>query len=196
MMKIKIFNCFVSFILNGLLIIFFHHNISAQPFHPENNEAFLQNEVASIYITIHPDSLAEILNQNNLFSDHEFPATFRYMSSTTDTTIQQIGFRLRGNTSRNANKKSFKISFNTFFQGRKWEFLEKMNLNGQHNDVSMLRSYLSAKVLVDAGLPASRVSFVKLFVNNEPYFLLLPVPKILYFTSLPPTFNPPLFCIL
>jgi len=166
-MKIKKNYNFVTVILNGLLVIFFHHIVTAQPFHPENNEAFLQEEIASIYITIHPDSLAVILNQNNLYSNHEFPATFRYISSTTDTTIQQVGFRLRGNTSRNANKKSFKISFNTFFQGRKWEFLEKLNLNGQHNDVSMLRSYLSAKVLVDAGLPASRVSFVKLFVNNE-----------------------------
>jgi hypothetical protein len=42
-----------------------------------------------------------------------------------------------------------------------------MNLNGEHNDVSILRSYLSAQMLVQAGVVAPRTSYVKLYVNNE-----------------------------
>ena len=37
-------------------------------------------------------------------------------------------------------QKSFKVSFNTFTQGASWNGLEKLNLNGNHNDPSMLRA--------------------------------------------------------
>ena len=49
-------------------------------------------------------------------------------------TVLNVGFRLRGNTSRTAGKKSFKVSINSFVAGRKWNQLEKLNLNGEHND--------------------------------------------------------------
>ena len=78
-----------------------------------------------------------------------------------------MGFRLRGNTSRNAEKKSFKVAFNAFVQGQKWNGLEKMNLNGEHNDVSIMRSRLSNQILASAGLPCSRTSYVKTYINEE-----------------------------
>ena len=42
-----------------------------------------------------------------------------------------------------------------------------MNLNGEHNDVSIMRSRLSNQILASAGLPCSRTSYVKLFINEE-----------------------------
>lgn len=66
--------------------------------HPTDNIAFLQNEVASVYIQISPADLNLILS-DSLYSDHEFPATFRYLSSISDETVLNVGFRLRGNTS-------------------------------------------------------------------------------------------------
>jgi hypothetical protein len=140
---------------------------SGQTFHPADNQAFLQNEVASIYITIDADSIANMLLQSNLSSDHEYPADFEYRSSLDTTIITNVGFRLRGNTSRYAEKKSFKISFNSFVSGLKWQSLEKLNLNGQHNDVSILRNDLALDLLKAAQLPASRKSYVKLYINNE-----------------------------
>jgi hypothetical protein len=41
-----------------------------------------------------------------------------------------------------------------------------MNLNGEHNDVSILRTYLSQHLLRTAGLAAARTSYVKLYINN------------------------------
>ncbi len=139
----------------------------SQTVHPADNLAFLQNEVASIYITIDADSMANMLLQSNLSSDHEYPADFEYVSSQGTVTISNVGFRLRGNTSRYAEKKSFKISFNSFVSGTKWQGLEKLNLNGQHNDVSILRNDLALDLLKSAELPASRKSYVKLFINDE-----------------------------
>jgi spore coat protein H len=140
---------------------------SAQTIHPSDNLAFLQNEVATVRITLSADSLAAMLHPDNLESNHEYPATFIYQSSSFADTMLNIGFRLRGNTSRYADKKSFKVSFNTFLSGNKWLGLEKMNLNGEHNDPSILRSWLSAYLLRENGSIAPRNSYIKLYINNE-----------------------------
>ncbi len=81
--------------------------------HPENNDAFLDNEVADVKISIDQNYLNTLLT-DSLYSDFHFPATFVYNTSLFTDTILNIGFRVRGNTSRDASKKSFKVSFNEF----------------------------------------------------------------------------------
>ncbi|MDA0882873.1 MAG: CotH kinase family protein, partial [Bacteroidetes bacterium] len=139
----------------------------AQLLQPEFNEAFLQDEVATIKVLIHPDSLAEMLLEENLYLDHEYPATFIYSTEGIQDTLVNIGFRLRGNTSRQAGKKSFKVSFNTFNNNQSYRGLEKMNLNGEHNDVSIMRSKICWEMLREANLPSSRTSHVALYINDE-----------------------------
>ena len=68
-----------------------------------------------------------ILNPDNAYSNEEWPGTFVYESSAGIDTVSNVGIRLRGNTSRNAAKKSFKVSFNTFTQGASWNGLDKFN---------------------------------------------------------------------
>lgn len=134
--------------------------------HPENNLAFLQDEVAEVRITIAPNDLTTLLG-DSLHSDYHFPATFYYSSSTYSDTIQNVGFRVRGNTSRNSGKKHFKVSFNEYVLGQKFNGIEKMNLVGQHNDPSLLRYWLSLTILTQNGSIAARKSFVKLYINGS-----------------------------
>ena len=96
--------------------------------HPENNDAFLQTEVAEVHITVSQSDLNTLLG-DSLFSEHHFPGVFRYESSSFSDTIQNVGFRVRGNTSRNAKKKGFKVSFNEYTTGQKFKGIEKMNLD-------------------------------------------------------------------
>lgn len=133
---------------------------------PNYNQAFLQNEVASVFISIDPDSL-DLLLGDSLYSGHEFMAAISYQSSLGTVDYDSIGFRARGNTSLSSQKKSFKIDFNRFVSSQKFEGLEELNLKGEHNDVSILRSFLAQYLLRSAGLAAARTSFVKLYVNNE-----------------------------
>ena len=147
-------NLFLIFLSSPWLIF-------AQIPQPNYNQAFLQNEVASVFISIVPDSLNLLLG-DSLYSGHEFMAAFSYESSTGVSIYDSIGFRARGNTSLASQKKSFKIDFNRFVSGQKYEGLEELNLNGEHNDVSILRSYLAQYLLRSAGLAAARTSFVKL----------------------------------
>ena len=73
----------------------------------------------------------------------------------------ECGHAPRGNTSREAAKKSFKVSFNTFTPGASWNGLEKLNLNGNHNDPSMLRARMVWDFMRAQGHVAPRVSHVR-----------------------------------
>ncbi len=155
----KIISVFLLFLLVSIKI--FGQNF------PEKGILFDDTEIAKIYITINADSLEKMLDYANRNSDHEYVAKFQFVSSQTNEIVDSIGFRLRGNTSRSSAKKSFKVSFNTFKKGRKFYNLEKLNLNGEHNDPSIMRSKLSFDLMQWAKVPASRANHVELYVNNE-----------------------------
>ena len=131
------------------------------------NPVFDDSSVPRITIQIDQNALNEILAPGNEFSDQEFNATFIFNSPQAQDTLLNVGFRLRGNTSRRSQKKSFKVSFNTFEPGRKYHGLEKLNLNGEHNDPSIIRSKLSWDLFQSQGLPASRANHIELYINEE-----------------------------
>lgn len=140
---------------------FFSNALHAQQ--PAFNEAFLQDEVASISITIDPDSLLAM--HNNLGNSHEFPASMVYTFSSGFSAYSGVGIRFRGNTSLNAQKKSFKIIVDKFVD-QKFYGLEELNLIANQNDPSLLRAKLCWDFFRNAGLPACRTSHVRVYVNG------------------------------
>ncbi|MFQ5584479.1 MAG: CotH kinase family protein, partial [Calditrichia bacterium] len=139
---------------------------------------YVDTTVATVFIEIDPDSLAQIFNPDSLQSDHEYPAKYVFDNGFIRDSVDNIGFRLRGNTSRYAQKKSFKVSFNTFVSGRKFYGVEKFNLNGEHNDPSIIRSKLCWDIFREAIVPGSRASHVMLYINNVYYGLYINVEHI------------------
>ena len=67
---------------------------------------FDDSEVAEIYITIDPNMLEWMYNDNNVESDSLHIAQFHFKNRYINETVENIGFRLRGNTSRSSAKKS------------------------------------------------------------------------------------------
>jgi hypothetical protein len=139
----------------------------AQTMLPEWGQVFLQNEVAEIALSIHPDTLAVLLADTDGEDEHEYPAAFSYSSSTLQQTFGNIGVRLRGNTSLNAAKKSFKVSFNSFTNGAQWLGVEKLNLIANQNDPSLIRAKVCWDAMRSYGLPGSRASYVRLTINGD-----------------------------
>lgn len=158
-------NRFICFLLAGSCP-FFHFAGFGQDL-PDWGPVFPQDEISRLEVFIDEDSLAFLLHPDSAWSDHEYPATVVFSNSLVNDTLGNTGFRLRGNTSRLAAKKSFKVSINAFEQGRHYYGLEKLNLNGQHNDVSLMRSKLCWDSYLDSGLPASRTSYCELYINGE-----------------------------
>ncbi len=138
---------------------------------PNNSLLYTHEEIPSIHILIDEDSLNTLYLEENWYENHEYPATFVFQSSAQTDTIENIGFRFRGNTSRDKIKKSFKVSLNTFISGQKYQGVEKINLNAEVNDPSMLRSRLCWDLYREYLIPASRSNHVNLYINGDYYGL-------------------------
>ena len=145
-------------------------------FSDDSWKVYDESDLAYIHITIDPEDLEWMYD--NVESDSMHVATFQFQNSFIDETIDSIGFRIRGNTSRGSAKKSFKVDFNHFIGGRNFYNLEKLNLNGEHNDPSIVRSKLCWDFYQDIGMKSSRASHVTLYINNEYFGLYLSVEHI------------------
>lgn len=152
--------------------------LPAQPNFPENGPLYIDTVVPRIDIFINPDTLDWLYEQGNLDSNIEFHAAFVFDNGIVRDSIYPVGFRLRGNTSRYAQKKSFKVSFNTFTSGGKYYGVEKLNLNGEHNDPSVIRSKVCWDILRKWEVPAPRANHVRVYINNNYYGLYINVEHI------------------
>jgi hypothetical protein len=155
----------------------FSFNLIAQNLFPSNGVVYNDNLIPKIYIAIDQDSLDLMLATENLYSDYEYPADFIWNDGIETDTLLNIGFRLRGNTSRVSDKKSFKIKFD-HFGGKKFHGISDLNLNGEHNDPSVSRSKLCFDMLKKARVPSSRTNHVELYINEEYMGLYLNVEHI------------------
>ncbi len=162
-----------------LLILLFSILISFQLLAQSSDESWKlydDSEVAIIEITISPESLEWIYS--HVRSDSMHIASLHFKNKWIDEVIDSIGFRLRGNTSRDAQKKSFKISFNEIIRGRKFYDVEKLNLNGEHNDPSIIRSKVCWDYYQAIGMESSRASHAAVYINGEYYGLYISVEHI------------------
>lgn len=97
----------------------------------------------------------------NPLSDNYHPAIFTYNSISYPCEV-----RFRGTSSRELIKKSWKIKFlddNNVFN------TEKLNLNAEFRDTTMLRNYLAMKLFEFLDYPAPEVEFISLKINGD-YF--------------------------
>ncbi len=131
-----------------------------------------------LILPLDPDTLAWLYEWDNLESDIEFTASFVFDNGNVRDTIYPVGFRLRGNTSRYSQKKSFKVSFNRFTSGGKYYGVEKLNLNGEHNDPSVIRSKICWDMLRKMEIPAPRSNHVRVYINDDYYGLYINVEHI------------------
>lgn len=161
-----------------LLLFLFPVWLAAQTPFPPPGPAFKDDVIPRVDILIPPDSLDILLAPGNEQSNYHWHATFIFDNGALKDTVEHIGFRLRGNTSRYADKKSFKVSFNTYEAGRKWEGLEKLNLNGEHNDPTVARSKVCWDLLRWMEIPAPRANHVELYINGDFFGLYINVEHI------------------
>ncbi len=134
------------------------------------------SQVAIIEISMDPDGL--IWMYENVYSDSMHLGTLHFTNAFIDETIENVGFRLRGNTSRTAQKKSFKISFNSFEPGRKFYDVEKLNLNGEHNDPSIIRSKIAWDHYQHTGMATTRAAHCAVYINDVYYGLYISIEHI------------------
>ncbi|MBU1950445.1 MAG: CotH kinase family protein [Candidatus Eisenbacteria bacterium] len=137
---------------------------SDSDYNESNATIFREGELPVIEITMSQAVLESLLADP--WGDEYVMCRVRFQNSVIDETADSVGIRVRGNTSRQAIKKSWKLSFNAFVPGRKFHGLEKFNLNGEHNDVSIIRSKLAWDLFKEMQIPSSRAGHVRLTIND------------------------------
>src|SRR5262245_44853116 len=116
----------MKFSLFSLLLVTAVTILRAQPYLPTHGKVYNDSVVPRIDIFMDPDSLA--IMYDDLYTETEYTATFVWNDGLSIDTINNIGIRIRGNTSQSSEKKSFKIDFNHFVPGRKFYGFEKLHL--------------------------------------------------------------------
>jgi spore coat protein CotH len=79
--------------------------------------------------------------------------------------LRNSGIRVRGNSTRNDHKPSFRIDFNRYIDGQDLFGLKAIVLNNSWHDPSMLHDDLSMLVFRRMGIPAPRQAHVRLYVG-------------------------------
>ena len=154
-----------------LLLISFSFGVA-----DESWKIYDDSEIAIINISMSADGLEWMYE--NPWSDSMHVASIEFQNAYINETIDSVAFRVRGNTSRNSEKKSFKVDFNHFFGGRDFYNVEKLNLNGEHNDPSIVRSKLCWDIFQKVGIVSSRASHAKLYINGSYYGLYISIEHI------------------
>ncbi len=84
--------------------------------------------------------------------------------------VRNSGIRVRGNTSRNDHKPSFRIDFNRYVTGQDFFGVNALVLNSSWHDASMLHDRLSMLLFRRMGIPAPRQAHVRLYVGANREF--------------------------
>src|SRR5258706_5222225 len=86
-----------------------------------------------------------------------------------NVTFKDVAVRYKGNgtfvESRNALKRSFKIELNKFVKGQKLADVVTLNLHNCVTDASFMNEVLSHRLFHDAGVPAPRTAYARLYVT-------------------------------
>lgn len=83
--------------------------------------------------------------------------------------IDSIGVRFKGNSSFNSypgDKKPFKLDFNEFKSGQKYDGMKKLNLNNAFKDPTFMREKLAYDFARNVWLNTPRCGYANLYINN------------------------------
>jgi len=97
-------------------------------------------------------------------------ADLTIVDSTGTYEFNDVGIRLKGNSSYDLHpgkKKSFKIDFNKFVKGQKYDGIKKLNLNNGFNDPTFMREKIFFDVCKAADINAPRANYANVYFNGE-----------------------------
>ncbi|MDF1575132.1 MAG: CotH kinase family protein [Bacteroidales bacterium] len=141
------------------------HPAHAQVIHPDAGFLFDDAGLPRIDLTISGSNFQSLYADPE--SNTEYYAVFNFTRGDSTVGPLGVGLRFRGDTIRNKEKKSFRISFNSMDAGADLHGIEKMDLNAEVNDPSLIRSKLGWELFRYLGVPGSRSNHVLLYINND-----------------------------
>jgi len=134
---------------------------------PGKDELYREDEVTEVRITISDSDNISLHAEENRWLDIYVSADIVFSNSKLDQVkISNAGLRLRGNTARGHNKRSYKIDFKEF-GGEKFESYKKINLKPNVNDPAHIRELISMHLYRLMNVLAPRVAPTVVYINEE-----------------------------
>ena len=125
------------------------------------DDLFDDTVVQEIRLFVHPRDWASL--RTNFQLDDYYPAHFVWRGQTR----RNVAIRSRGFGSRSPLKPGLRIDFDRYDRTQTLMGLTSVVLRNNTQDPSGLHERLSMKLFAQIGVPASRTSHVRLFVNDE-----------------------------
>ena len=142
-------------------------------------DLFRQDRLLDVQVKMAPEDFQKLRSQSDrsnsgmafLFGG-EIPterfSQFKADVSVDGIEIKEVGIRTKGFIgSLNPDRPSLKIKFDEYRKQAPVEGLDRITLNNNVQDESLASQYLTYKLFNKAGIPAPRVSFAKVTVNDE-----------------------------
>jgi spore coat protein H len=125
------------------------------------DDLFDDNAVHDIRLTINERDLAEL--RERYLENTYYPVDVRWRG----VTLNNVGIRSRGLSSRNGAKPGLKLDFNYYVTGQRYFGFKSLVLDNLVTDASMVRERAAMRFLEQMGQPAPREAFARLFVNDQ-----------------------------
>ncbi|KAG0275052.1 hypothetical protein BGZ95_009236 [Linnemannia exigua] len=158
-----------------------HHVVPRLPYtylatYPSKSKAFKETQIATLHLTGDKPAIDK-LNASPETDGAEVRVNFRFINAKTIYSQRNITLKTSGKSSKEFAKQSYKIKFDTDFNQT---FFSRPNLKlrSMATEPTYLREKLYIDTLNAVGVPTQQGSYVRLFINNEPYGLYLMVDDI------------------
>lgn len=140
------------------------HEQAPQPI-PAQQDIFARDSVAVIHLRMDNESIRRLKKSPRGYVDAAFISG--------PVNIDEIGVRLKGARSARdfQNKPAFKLRFNRRHKKATFQEQTKLSLNNMVEDPTMLREMLGYPLYQAMGVPAPRVGYARVYVNESAYGL-------------------------
>ena len=138
----------------------------------DQKELFGLSKSWVVEITVPSESLAKMYPAGRATMGLSQRGRYKYVKADVkigERSVKGIGLRFKGNSTfwgtSGTLKKSYKLDFDRFVQGQRFLGLKKLNLQNNATDPYQIREAVSYQVYRDAGVPACRVCFARVFLT-------------------------------
>ncbi|KAG0259188.1 hypothetical protein DFQ27_004202 [Actinomortierella ambigua] len=143
----------------------------------EPSKVFDSSQVATIHITVDPDTFADMLDNPMDDQRQAVDAGFRFINADTIYSAANVKLKTSGHGSRKYQKVSLGIAFDVN-KGETFFNRPIIKLRAEYPDKSMMHERLYVDILNSVGVPSYQASYVRVYVNGEPHGLYLMVEDI------------------
>jgi len=165
--KVAVIIMIVAVVLLGVFMYGYSGKFTSSISYAYQDSLFNTDEIIDININIDEDDFQDLLDNATSEEYYECDVTVN------GTDYKSVGIRAKGNTSlsmvasSDSDRYSFKINFDEYVDGQSCEGLNKLVLNNNYSDATMMKEAIVYDMFNYLGADAPLYNYAKISVNGE-----------------------------